>query len=321
MKETIKITRESKIPLLGALPFGIIDRGSSLIQIRPNTQCFLKCPFCSTSANDPKIHPFNYEIEYNYLLEWVKQIVEFKDVYIEANLDSCGEITLYNDLVNLIRGLKQIKNVKKISMQTNGLLLNECLIRNLEKSGLDKINLSLHTLDKELANKFAGTFYNLEHILKVVELIKNSKIELWLTPVYIPSYEEEIISLIKFAKEKKLLIAIQKYETYKYSRRLKVKEQTFFNFYKKLTEWEKQFNIKLKYGTNDFDIIKTKKLPLVFEKGEKIQARIVLPGWYKNQMIASCKNRLITILNCNKKIDSLVKATILETKNSIYIAK
>ncbi|MFH1210194.1 MAG: radical SAM protein [archaeon] len=321
MKETIKITKESGIPLMGVIPFGIIDRGSSLIQIRPNTNCNLKCVFCSTSANDSNIHPFNYEIEYSYLLEWVKQVVEFKNIDVEANLDSCGEITLYKDLVKLVKGLKDIKQINKISMQTNGLLLNESFIKELEKAGLDRINLSIHSLNKETASKLACISYNLKHIINIINLIKNLKISLCLTPVYIPGYEQDIIDLIKFSKQNNTEIAIQKYETYKYSRRLKVKEQTFYNFYKKLTAWEREFGIKLKYGPRDFNIIRTKKLPLIFKKGDKIQAKIVLPGWYKNQMIAYCKNRLITIINCNKNINDTVKAEILDTKNELYIAK
>ncbi|MBU2634387.1 MAG: radical SAM protein [Nanoarchaeota archaeon] len=319
MKQIIKIARESRIPLIGVLPFGIIDRNTSLLQIRPNTSCNLKCLFCSTSAND-QMHPVNYEIEHSYLLDWIKELIDYKETNIEANLDSCGEILIYKELLDLVKGLKKL-NVEKISMQTNGLLLTESLIDELEKAGLDKINLSIHTLDQELANQLAGTPYNLKHLLKIINLIKKSKIELWITPVYIPSYENEMISLIKFAKENKLQIAIQKYETYKYSRKMKVKEQTFYNFYKKLTEWEKEFNIKLKYGTNDFNIKKTKKLPLVFKKGEKIQAKVILHGWYKNQMMATSKNRIITILNCNKEINSLINITILDTKNSIYIGK
>lgn len=321
MKENIKITKESKIPLIGTIFIGIIDRGSSLIQIRPNTQCNLKCVFCSTSANDPEIHPFNYEIESSYLLDWIKEVVEFKNIDIEANLDSCGEITLYKELVKLVKGLKDIKQIKKISMQTNGLLLNESSIKELEKAGLDRINLSIHSLNQETASKLTCTSYNLDHILKVINLIKNSRISLCLTPVYIPGYEQDMISLIEFAKQNNMEIAIQKYETYKYSRRMKVKEQTFYNFYKKLTAWEKEFDIKLKYGPRDFNIQRTKKLPLVFKKGEKIQAKIVLPGWYKNQMIASCKNRLITIINCNKSIGDTVKAEVLDVKNELYIAK
>jgi len=320
-KNIIKITKESGIPLIGVIPFGLIDRGSSLIQIRPNTQCNLKCQFCSTSANDPDTHPFNYEVEWSYLLDWVKQVVEFKNIDIEANLDSCGEITLYKDLIKLVKGLKNIKQIKKISMQTNSLLLNESFIKELEKAGLDRINLSIHSLNQETASKLACTPYNLNHILKIIDLIKNSKINLCLTPVYIPGYEQDMIDLIKFAKQNSIEIAIQKYETYKYSRRLKVKEQTFYNFYKKLTAWEKEFDIKLKYGPRDFNIIRTKKLPLVFKKGDKIQAKIVLPGWYKNQMIAYCKNRLITIINCNKNINDTVKAEILDAKNELYIAK
>ena len=68
----VKIDQSSGIPLLGVLPFGIIDRGTNLLQIRPTSICNLKCPFCSTSANDLNIHPNNYIVNSDYLVSWVK---------------------------------------------------------------------------------------------------------------------------------------------------------------------------------------------------------------------------------------------------------
>jgi len=35
------------IPLIGSIYFGVIDRGTNLLQIRPITGCPLNCPFCS----------------------------------------------------------------------------------------------------------------------------------------------------------------------------------------------------------------------------------------------------------------------------------
>ena len=50
MKKLIKITKESGIPLLGAIAFGIIDRGTDLIQVRPTSVCNLNCVYCSTDS-------------------------------------------------------------------------------------------------------------------------------------------------------------------------------------------------------------------------------------------------------------------------------
>ena len=147
--------------------------------------------------------------------------------------------------------------------------------------------------------------------------------ELNLTPVYIPKInDEEIPKLIKLAKSLDCNILIQKYETYKYSRKIrKANDLTFYKFYKKLEEWEKEYNIKLKYNSFKFNIKKTKPLEKAFDINEVIVAEIILPGWYKNQMIASSRNRLITILDCKKPLNSKIRIKIINNDNNIYLAK
>src|SRR3989338_5362142 len=267
--EIIKITKESRIPLIGVIQFGIIDRRTNLIQIRPTTCCNLKCKFCSTSAG---IHPVEYEVNPDYLINWIKQIIKIKECNeIEANIDSVGEPTAYPNLIELIEGLKKIPEIKLISMQTNGTLLTKEKIKSLEKAGLNRINLSIHSLNKTLAKELADVnFYDIKKIIKIAKFIKETKIELNLTPVYIPKInDEEIPKLIELAKSFDCNILIQKYETYKYSRKIrKANDLTFYKFYKKLEEWEREHDIKLRYNGFNFNIKKTKSLEKVFDRNE-----------------------------------------------------
>jgi len=138
-------------------------------------------------------------------------------------------------------------------MQSNGTLFNEKIIKDLENAGLTRINLSLHTLDKEKGKLLFGMpTYNLDKVLENVMLINESKIELCLTPVLIPGVnEDDVKGVIKFSKELKCRIGIQKYEVHKTGRKMKnVKEMTYWKFYKKLEEWEKEFDVKLELLSN-----------------------------------------------------------------------
>ena len=111
----IKITKESGIPLMGCIAFGIIDRGSNLLQIRPTTCCNLKCIFCSTSANDSSLHSINYEVAPNYLVEELKKVIKQKNCEeIEANIDSVGEPLSHPKLIDLIEKISKIKEIKFI---------------------------------------------------------------------------------------------------------------------------------------------------------------------------------------------------------------
>ena len=46
-KKIYYINEQSQIPLIGSIAYGLIDRGSNIIEIRPNTGCNMNCQFCS----------------------------------------------------------------------------------------------------------------------------------------------------------------------------------------------------------------------------------------------------------------------------------
>src|SRR3989344_2956959 len=126
MRTLIEIDRESGIPLIGCIAFGVIDRGANLIQVRPTSICNIHCPFCSTSANESSVHPINYIVELNYLLDYAREVVKFKSQNgvkdIIVFIDSVGEPLTYPNIVELVKGIKELKVVKEIIMVTNGIL-------------------------------------------------------------------------------------------------------------------------------------------------------------------------------------------------------
>lgn len=324
-KGLIKIDKTTNIPLLGMIHIGVIERGSSLLQVRASTVCNMKCTFCSTAANSYNMHPYNYEVELNYLLDWVREVIRLKQGKVnQINIDSVGEPTAYKHIVDLVRECKKIQGIEIVTMQSNSTLLSKEKIKALEEAGLNRINLSIHSLVPEQGKELFGSQnYNLKKILENCRLINRSKIELNLTPVCLPRInDEQISSIIEFAKELSCRISIQKYEIYKYSRKEKrVKEQNWYKFYKYLEELEKKHNYKLKLGPIDFKIYKSPRVPLVFRRNDVVMAEVVMPGWMKNEVVAVANNRAITVVDCNAKMRAKIKVRILETRDSIYIGK
>ncbi len=318
----ITIDRKSEIPLIGCIAFGIIDRGTDLIQVRPTSACNLKCIFCSTNANNPNYHPVNYMVELDYLLDYVKEVASFKNVEIEANIDSVGEVGTYPKLISLIKGLKETEGIRKVSMQTNGTLIND--VKELEKAGLNQMNLSINTLDKEKAKELSGCeTYDLDKTLSLAKEVSESGIKLLLAPVWVPGWnDEDIPELIKLAKKLGAKIGIQKYEEYKHSRKpVSAKKISYKKFYKILSDWEKEYGINLICTAENFNINKAKRLPKKFEVGDKIIAEIKAPGWMVNQALAVAENRCITINDCQASIGKKVRIRITDNKNNIYIAE
>jgi uncharacterized Fe-S cluster-containing radical SAM superfamily enzyme len=281
----------------------------------------MNCTFCSTDAGTvSKYHKTNFVIEVDYLLKWLEEIAKFKGDNLIAHIDGVGDPSTYQDLLKLIQGIKKIENFSEIALQTNAHLLNKELIQNLKKAGLNKIHTSVHSLNENSSKElFGNESYNINHIKDICKEIVNNEIELWINPVLLPkTNEEDIKEIIKFVKELKCNIGIQKYEIHKYGRKLKQK-QSWFHFYQQLKEFEKEHNLKLIHNNVNFP--KRNGIPIEFKKNEKTFATIKAPGWIRGQMLGTSKNRCISIINCNNSINDTVKVKILENKNNIYLAE
>ena len=323
-----RITRESDIPLMGCLYFGVIDRGSNLLQIRPSCSCNLNCPFCSVDAGPhSKTRVTNYEVELDYLMEAVEEIAPFKGPGVECHIDSCGEPMLYPEIVDLVRELKGVKEVSVVSMQSNGTLLDEERIKALEEAGLDRINLSIHALSPELAVSLAGvSWFDIERVKEVARLIAESKIDLLIAPVYIPGVNDaEMPKLIEFALQTKAgkrwpPLGIQKFEHYRLGRSPgKVKAENWWHFYNRsMPEWEKQFSIPLRLKPQDFLIEKRPMIPIVFEKKEKAWVDIRAPGWVRGEQLGVAKNRVVSVMDSPAK-QGRVRVQIVSNKHNIYV--
>jgi hypothetical protein len=325
----VKITKKSEIPLIGSLYFGIIDRGTSLLQVRPSCGCNLNCPFCSVDAGpESTTRSTSYEVEMEYLLEGVREVAKFKGTGVECHIDSPGEPVMYQHLPQLIAALRQIDEVSVISLQTNGTLLDPAKIAALESAGLDRINLSLHALDPAIAKMLAGVdWFDIDTLIETAKRVARSNIDLLIAPVYVPGINDaEIPKLIRFAQEigagKRFPpLGIQKFEHYRYGRSPKgVKAQSWWQFFNRsIRPWEKESGIKLQLDSvRDFGMVRRPFIPLVFSKGEKVTVEIRAPGWIRGEMLGVARNRVVSVFNCPKE-SGHVRVKIVSTKHNIYV--
>jgi len=327
----VYIHKNSGVPLIGNICFGIIDRGTNCIEVKPVTGCNLNCIYCSISEGIYS-KKRDFVIEKDYLVEEFKKVVEYKcsgekNCNIEAHIGTHGEPLLYSELIGLIKDISKIPQVKIISIDTNGTLLTKSKVDEMIGAGLTRFNLSINALDPKLAKKIAGTAYNIEKIKEIAEYIAQ-KTELTIAPVLIPGINEsEIGRLIEFAKKinkpelrKKFpIIGIQNFLNYKTGRN-PVKQFSWDIFTRKLRELEKKHNIKLVVDLcGDYGIKKLKALPKPFRKGDVIEAEIVCGGRNKDEKIAVAKERTVSLPNCAK--EGKVKVKIIRSKHNIFIGK
>ncbi len=325
-RELVYVTRESGIPLLGHAAFGLIDRGTNLIQVRPITGCNLNCVFCSVDeGRKSRTRVTDYIVEPDYLVEEFEKVAGFKGDGVEAHIDGQGEPTLYPYMDELLEGLRKVKEVRVISMQTNGVLLSEEKIERWEKY-LDRINLSISTLDERKAEFIYGCRYPLKRVIEIAKAIAESKIDLLIAPVWLPGVnDEDMEKLIEFALEigagkRWPPIGIQKYIPYKFGRKPKVDVMSFREFYERLRRLEEEYGVKLILRPEDFGIEKRPRIPHPIKKGDVLKARIVANGRVKGEKIVVVKGRVVTVLT-DKKVGEFVKFEIVRDHDGIFLAK
>lgn len=330
-----KIGSERCIPLIGHIAFGVIDRGTNLIQVRPTSLCPLSCIFCSTDAGPfSRYRQTEYVVKLKYLVEWFNALAEYKQVNdIEAHIDTVGDPLTYPELVELVKELSRNPRVKVISLQTHGSTLTERKVDLLEEAGLSRINLSIDALDPQLARYLSGTpWYDVDRVKKVAEyIVQNTRIDLLIAPVWVPGLNDaEIPRIIDYALKIGAgktwpPLGIQKYVPHKFGRKPKrVSPMTWYKFYQKLREWEEEYGVKLVLRPDDFNIYKVRPLPPVFELGEKTTVKIVGPGWLKREWLAVARNRVVTLVDVPDMpppVGKKAKVEVIRTKHSIYIAK
>lgn len=318
-KKAIYIHRYSGIPLIGSNAFGIIDRNTSIIEVKPVTGCNQNCLFCSVDEGLSSKKVMEFIVEKDYLKQEFEKIAKFKGCPVEAYINSHGEPTTYGPLPELITDLKSVENVSGVLMNSNGSLLDEEYIDRLAKAGLKRLNLSLNAIDPKKAKMLSGWGkYDLEKI-KETARYASTRFQVLIAPVWVPGLNDsEIPGIIRFSQEIGARIGVQNYLYYRNGRN-PVKPDTWERFYQKLAELEKEFKINLtKMDLKDeFKIIQTKKLPKPFRKNQTIEAEIACPGRYPHESIAVKDERNITIINCPKK-NGKARIKIIRSKHNIF---
>ncbi len=319
-KKTKYINSNLGIPLIGHNAFGIVDRNTNWVEVKPITGCNLDCIFCSVDENKREN---DFVVESDYLISELNKLIELKRNKVTVVINAHGEPMLYSKLNELISKTKENPKIERVILITNGTLLSEEKIKELESAGLDQVNISLNaisnSLGKVLSNKES---YNTERIISLIKFIKNqTKIEAVIAPVYLNGINDmEIEEIIKFGAKNKITVAIQNFLEYKTGKK-PVKQISFEKFYERLQEWERMYKVNL--TKFDFSIKKDKVLDMPFRKNQIINAKIVSFGRFKNEKLAVVPgiNRVISLLNSKKKEGEFQKARIIRVKHNIFVAE
>ncbi len=316
------IHRNSDIPLIGNVAFGIVYRNSSIIEIKTNNGCNLDCVYCSISEGLSSTK-HDFVVEKDYLVEELQKLLDFVEESVEIHIGVQGEPFLYGDMENLIEDLQQIEQVHTISIDTNGTLLSKTIIDRLAHCNKLQLNLSLDALDKEKAQKIAGVkSYNVEHVKEIIAYA-SQKLKVIVAPVLTSGFnEEEMEKIVLFVKSLPVqpILGIQNFLRYKTGRN-PGQELPWEKFYTLLENLEQKHDIKLRLDKNDFAVRETKELPKPFVEGEIIQAVIKCPDRFPNSVIAVAQDRTISVPSCQFLKEKKINVRIQRDKHNIFVGK
>lgn len=114
------------------------------LRISVTDRCNYRCRYCMPEAGVPfKGHDKLLSLEDIVFFVEVAQEFGIKNLRLTG-----GEPLVRAGITDLIRMLKQLKGIQNIALTTNGALLPK-MARELKDAGLDRVNISLDTLDPE----------------------------------------------------------------------------------------------------------------------------------------------------------------------------
>lgn len=131
------------------------------MRISLTNNCNLRCSYCMPEKKIADIHFFPEE----QVLRCVESAVSLDITHFRL---TGGEPLCYPEIEKLVCKIKQIKEVASVHLTTNGVLLKE-KAEQLKQAGIDSINVSLDTLDKEEYRILTGG-----KLLNVLEGIKKA---------------------------------------------------------------------------------------------------------------------------------------------------
>jgi len=171
-------------------------RNIDYIRISITDRCNMRCVYCMPEEGVPTIGHGNV-LSYD-------EIIRISRIMAEMGLRKIkltgGEPLVRKGVDALIRELKAIEGIEKVTLTTNGVELAKQM-EKLHAAGLDGVNISLDTLDRELFHKITRRDM-LSNVLEGIEAaLAYPDIPLKINCVPMGNKEQDLIELAGLAKD------------------------------------------------------------------------------------------------------------------------
>ena len=150
------------------------DRKIRDLRISVTDKCNFRCTYCMPKEI--------YDSSYNFLKK--TEILNFEEIFRLSDIFSSlgvkkirltgGEPLLRKNIHTLISDLRNIENINDISMTTNGVLLSEKKAILLKNSGLNRLTVSLDSLNPKKFSDISGSKFSPENVLQGINNAKKA---------------------------------------------------------------------------------------------------------------------------------------------------
>lgn len=166
------------------------------IRISVTDRCNFRCIYCMPEEGVPMV-PHQEILSYDEITELAEI---FADLGIRKIKLTGGEPLVRRGLPSLVKKLKSVRGIEKVTLTTNGVFLAD-LLGELKEAGIDGINLSLDTLDPEVFARITRR-RELEKVLEGLhEAMKYPEISLKINCVPLGWKEQDILSMAELARK------------------------------------------------------------------------------------------------------------------------
>jgi len=176
-----------------------LGRTIDYLRVSVTDRCNLRCLYCMPNEGVGWI-PHDDVLRFEEVLRICRILcgLGIKSVRVTG-----GEPLLRRGLADFIRELKAVKGVNRAGLTTNGVLLEEQL-ESLSKAGLDAVNISMNTMDREKFSRLTRT----DSMINIVSLVDHALemgFKVKVNTVMIRGFnEDEITAIVGLAKNRNI---------------------------------------------------------------------------------------------------------------------
>lgn len=170
-------------------------RNIDYLRISITDRCNLRCKYCMPAGCDMVGH--EDILSYEELLRLAQLFARTGVRHVRV---TGGEPLVRKGAADFVRELKAVPGVEKVSLTTNGTLLEKHALA-LAGAGLDSVNISLDTTDAALAREITGSDGVVDAVRASVGLMRSLGVPVKLNAVLLAETAGTVTELARFAEE------------------------------------------------------------------------------------------------------------------------